>query len=146
MDVVKCGELYCKLDFQLFLWDTTWEIWRPISAVGWDGYQITFDDRQYKKDIFDSAYGFGSEEMKELCQKLTEFVDRTKYSEDVHKLFSKAEFFFDRKLELLPSCTNLRTKESWKKYLQYSGSTSRTLRKYVDCRKTRRLHIGLNKK
>jgi hypothetical protein len=138
MDLVKCGHLYCKLETQLFVWDTLWETWRPISAVGWNGREITFDDREYKQDIFDSAYGFGSQEMKSLCEKLNAFIDRTKYSEDVQKFFTKPEFFFDRKLEFLPSCTNLRTKESWKKYLQYSGSTSKTLRKFVDGRKTRR--------
>jgi hypothetical protein len=138
MDVVKCGELYCKLEFQLFVWDTTWEIWRPISAVGWNGHTITFDDHHYKKDIFDSAYGFGSEEMKALCEKLTEFVDRTKYTEDIQKLFTKPEFFYDRKIEFLPSCTNLKTKDSWKRLLKYTKTSNRTLRKFIDSRKTRR--------
>lgn len=138
MDVVKYGELYCKLEFQLFVWDTLWEIWRPISAVGWDGYAITFDDDQYKQDIFDPAYGFGSQEMKSLCKKLTAFIDRTKYTEDIQKLFTKPEFFYDRKIEFLPSCINLKTKDSWKRLLQYTKTSNRTLRNRVDSRKTRR--------
>jgi hypothetical protein len=138
MDVIKHEELYCKLQFQLFLWDTGWEIWRPISAIGWNGSKITYDDYEYKKNIFDPYYGFGSLEMKELCKKLTDFVDRSNYTEDIEKLFSRPEFFYDRKIEFLQGCVNIRTKESWKQLLNYTKTSNRTLRKFVDCKKTLR--------
>jgi hypothetical protein len=140
MDVIKHQELYCKLEFQLFVWDTSWEIWRPISAVGWNGSKITYDDHEYKKDIFDPWYGFGSSEMKELCKKLTAFIDRTKYTENIDKLFKYPEFLYDRKIGFLDICQlNLKTKESWRAYLNYLGTKNKTLRKFVDNRKTRRL-------
>lgn len=139
MEIVKHQDLYCKLETQLFVWDTLLETWRPISSIGWNGYTITYDDHEYKKDIFSSSYAYGSPEMKELCKKLNIFIDKQKYSEDIHKLFTKSEFFYDRKLEFLPSCQNIKTKESWKRYLHYSGTTNKTLRKFIDCRKTRRL-------
>jgi hypothetical protein len=118
MDVIKHEELYCKLQFQLFVWDTSWELWRPISAIGWNGTKITYDDHEYKKDIFDAYYGFGSQEMKDLCKKLTEFIDREKYTEDIEKLFDYPEFLYDRKIGFLQSCLDIKTKESWKKYLK----------------------------
>ena len=141
MDVIKHQELYCKLQFQLFLWDTGWEIWRPITKIGWSGTKITYDDHKYKKDIFDPYYGFGSLEMKDLCKKLTDFIDRTKYTEDIEKLFIYPEFLYDRKIEFLEMCPqiNLKTKQSWQKYLKYMNQKSRTLRKFTDTRKTRRL-------
>jgi hypothetical protein len=140
MDVIKHEELYCKLQFQLFLWDTGWEIWRPISAIGWNGSKITYDDYEYKKNIFDPYYGFGSLEMKELCKKLTDFVDRTNYTEDIEKLFDYPEFLYDRKIRFLDCCPqlNIKTKESWHKYLKYMNQKSRTLRKFIDCKKTLR--------
>ena len=76
--------------------------------------------------------------MKSLCEKLTEFVDRTKYTEDIQKLFTKPEFFYDRKIEFLPTCQNLKTKDSWKRLLKYTKTSNRTLRKFIDSRKTRR--------
>jgi hypothetical protein len=139
MDVIKHQDLYCKLEFQLFVWDTSWELWRPISAVGWDGNKITYDDHEYKKDIFDPWYGFGSPEMKELCKKITAFIDRSKYTEDIDKLFKYPEFLYDRKIGFLDICQNLKTKESWRAYLKYLGKKNKTLRKFNDNKKTRRL-------
>jgi len=138
MDVIKHQDLYCKLEFQLFLWDTSWEIWRPITKVGWSGTKITYDDYEYKKDIFDQWYGFGSLEMKELCKKLTAFIDRSKYTENIEKLFDP-EFFYDRKVGFLDSCSDIKTKESWRAYLKYLGTKNKTLRRFNDNRKTRRL-------
>jgi len=142
MEIIKHRELYCKLETQLFLWDTSWEIWRPIIKIGWNGYEITYDDHKYKQDIFDSFYGFGSSEMKDLCKKLTSFIDRSKYTENIEILFSYPEFLYDRKIGFLDSClNNEKTKESWRKYLKYMNQKSRTLRKFLDNKKTKRKRI-----
>lgn len=138
MNVIKHEELYCKLEFQLFLWDSAWELWRPITKVGWSGSKITYDDTKYKKDIFDPWYGFGSSEMKDLCKKLTDFINRTKYSENIESLFEYPEFLYDRKIGFLDSCSDIKTKHSWQKYLKYLGTKNKTLRKFTDNKKTRR--------
>ena len=137
MIVIKHEELYCKLEFQLFIWDSSWEMWRPITKVGWSGTKITYDDKKYKKDIFDPWYGFGSSEMKELCKKLTTFIDRSKYKENIESLF-EGEFLYDRKIGFLESCFPIKTKESWHKYLKYMNQKSKTLRKIIDNKKTLR--------
>jgi hypothetical protein len=141
MIVIKHEELYCKLEFQLFIWDSSWELWRPITKVGWSGTKITYDDKKYKKDIFDPWYGFGSSEMKELCKKLTTFIDRSKYQENIESLF-EGEFLYDRKIGFLDSCSPIKTKESWHKYLKYMNQKSKTLRKFVDNKKTLRNNNG----
>jgi len=141
MIVIKHEELYCKLEFQLFIWDSSWEMWRPITKVGWSGTKITYDDKKYKKDIFDPWYGFGSSEMKELCKKLTTFIDRSKYQENIESLF-EGEFLYDRKIGFLESCSPIKTKESWHKYLKYMNQKSKTLRKFVDNKKTLRNNNG----
>ena len=143
MNVIKHEELYCKLEFQLFIWDSAWELWRPITRVGWSGIKITYDDRKYKKDIFDPWYGFGSAEMKELCKKLTAFIDREKYTENIESLFEYPEFVYDRKISFLDSCSSIKTKESWHKYLKYMNQKSKTLRKFIDNKKTKKRNILL---
>jgi hypothetical protein len=137
MNVIKHEELYCKLEFQLFVWDSGWETWRPITKIGWNGSKITYDDRKYKKDIFDPWYGFGSSDMKDLCKKLTDFIDRQKYTENIESLF-EGEFLYDRKIGFLDSCSDIKTKQSWQKYLKYMNQKSKTLRKFTDSRKTLR--------
>jgi hypothetical protein len=146
LEVIKHNELYCKLDFQIFIWDSGWDFWRPITKVGWNGFEITYDDSKYKKNIFDPDYGFGSSEMKELCKKLNDFIDKENFTSNIEKLFDYPEFLYDRKIGFLDSCSNIKNKDSWKKYLKYIGQSSKTLRKFIDCRKTRRLLIRkLNK-
>jgi hypothetical protein len=141
LEVIKHNELYCKLDFQVFVWDSGWDFWRPVTKVGWNGSEITYDDSEYKKDIFDPSYGFGSSEMKELCKKLNDFIDKEKFTSNIEILFD-LEFLYDRKIGFLDSCSDIKTKDSWKKYLKYMGQTSRTLRRFVDNRKTKRKRIS----
>jgi hypothetical protein len=79
--------------------------------------------------------------MKDLCKKLTDFIDRSNYTEDIEKLFINSDFLYDRKIEMLEICPdkNLKTKESWKSYLKYLGIKNKTLRRFINNKKTRRL-------
>ena len=31
------------------MWDSGWDFWRPVTKVGWNGSEITYDDTKYKK-------------------------------------------------------------------------------------------------
>lgn len=137
MELIKHGELYGKEGSDLFVWDSEWEIFRPIEKVGWTGKKIDYVDYIYKQNIFDPWYGFGSAEMKHRCQKLTETADLTIFSEDVTKLFKDSEWLKDRKIPLLP-CSP-RTSDSWSKYLKHMKYRHKTLRNFKDLRKTRRI-------
>ena len=132
MDLYKFQDyLIGKLESQLFLWDSNWECFRPITNIGWNNNKITIDDYKFKNDLFSLTYGFG--EFKELCQKLSLEIDLSSYKiiEDI-SLISKNYLihFKDRKIPFLNECS-LKSKNtiSWLKYLKYLNLKQRTLRK-----------------
>jgi hypothetical protein len=137
MELIKHGELFGKLESQLFIWDSNWESFRPIEKIGWDGKNITYSDYKYKEDLFDPWYGYGSSEMKQLCKRLIEIVDLGKYSEDITILFKDTEWFRDRKVSLLPCAP--KSSSSWLKYIKYTKSKARTLRTFKHSKKTKRV-------
>ena len=55
-----------------FVWEPSWDMFRPISAFSWDGKSYVIDDSQYTKDPFSDLFGFGTPEMKDICIKLTD--------------------------------------------------------------------------
>jgi hypothetical protein len=136
MELCKFKEtIYGKLANQYFVWDSGWESFRPIERIGWDGSKITFRDHKYKKDLFDPFYGYGSLEMKELCKKLTETIELDIPERDI-PWFSV--WWRDRKCDFTSECVP-KTPESWIKYLRYTNSKARTLRKHRENRATKRL-------
>jgi hypothetical protein len=131
------GTLYGKLESQLFIFDSTWESFRPIETIGWDGEKIVAVDTKYKSDIFDQWYGFGSANMKQLCKRLTEITElETPESQSIPWL--KGEFWRDRQCSFAFSCTS-KTPLSWQKYVKYMNSKPRTLRQPIRNRATKRL-------
>jgi hypothetical protein len=137
MELIKHGELFGKLESQLFIWDSNWESFRPIEKIGWNGKNITYSDYRYKQDLFDPWYGYGSSEMKQLCKRLIEIVDLGKYTEDITVLFKDTEWFRDRKVSFLPCAP--KTPDSWLKYIKYAKSKARTLRTFKHSKKTKRI-------
>lgn len=137
MELIKIKEsLYLKTETQMFIFDSVWEMFRPIDYLGWDGKQITFEDKKYKEDLFDSSYGFGSEEMKLLCQKYTDEIELSQFRESNGSEFLNKEWFFDRKCTFLP-CSK-KDKRSWQMYLRYLNSKHKTLRNHHLNKKTKR--------
>jgi len=55
-----------------FVWEPSWDMFRPISAFVWNGKSYDIDDTVYIKDPFSDLFGFGTAEMKDLCSKLSE--------------------------------------------------------------------------
>jgi hypothetical protein len=54
-----------------FVWDSSLGLFRPIDNFAWDGTAWVLDDRAYRRDPLDKAYGFGSAEMLATCMALS---------------------------------------------------------------------------
>lgn len=117
------GVIYGKLKDHLFRWDSAWETFRPIHEIVWDG--SSFVSVPVHTDIFDPNYGFGSADMKQLCKRLTETTDLSSAVETIP--WTAGEWFKDR---LVPfhSCV-AKTVQGWKKYIDHTGSSQKTLRR-----------------
>lgn len=120
-----------------FLWEPAWESFRPVTAVAWDGYTFTIEDKQYCADPSDDYYGYGTEAMKKVCDALGELVlgDTVQHFETPE--IGPLKWFRDRFVSLSP-CAVLDT-ASWKR--MHRGNR-RTCRKAPRGKKlTRRLRI-----
>jgi hypothetical protein len=130
------GILYGKLGTQFFIWDSSWESFRPIEKIAWNGNKITFIDSQYKQDIFDPYYGYGSEDMKKLCNHLSETTELG-ISESPHMRWLDSEWWRDRKCTF-SECAS-RDNSSWNRFIKYTNSKPKTLRRHIENRATKRL-------
>lgn len=139
------SQIYGKYNGQLFLFEPTWDSFRPIEKVGWNGKQYVPVDSKYKQDLFNENYGFGSLEMKALCKKLlreTELSNAKLITDSV--LFWKwcgeteAKWWNDRACVFASPCVSRDTSE-WKNYLYYLNVKAKTLRRAIRTRMTRRL-------
>lgn len=139
------SQIYGKYKNQLFVFEPTWDSFRPIEKVGWNGSQYMPVDSKYKQDLFDENYGYGSLEMKALCKQLlreTELSDAKLITDSV--LFWKwcgeteAKWWNDRACVFSSPCVS-RDMNEWKRYLYYLNVKAKTLRRAVRVRSTRRL-------
>jgi len=131
------GTIYGKLKYQLFVWDSGWESFRPIEKIGWNGSAIVAVDSKYKTDLFSPWYGYGSSDMKQLCKHLTETTELD-VPESAFIPWLSGEWWRDRNCSFASDCTP-RSAASWSKYLKYMNMKSKTLRRHVDNRATKRL-------
>lgn len=139
------SRIYGKYDNQLFVFEPTWDSFRPIEKVGWDGSRYVAVDFKYKQDLFDEYYGYSNLEMKLLCKKL---LRETELSNA--KLITESNLFWkwceesdglwwnDRTCIFSSPCIP-RDSNEWKKYLHYLNVKSKTLRRAIRSRMTRRL-------
>ena len=138
------GHIYGKYEKQLFIYESLWDSFRPIEKVAWNGYMYKIVDGKYKKDLFDSNYGYGSLEMKALCRRLSNEVelDDAKLITD-STLFWKwcgettLKWWYDRPCLFETDCIS-KDQESWKIYLRYLEVKAKTLRRPLKARMTRR--------
>ena len=88
MDLLEFRErIYGKYKGQLFVFEPTWDSFRPIERIAWNGVQLVPIDDKYKPDLFDRNYGYGSLEMKALCRKLsqeTELSEAREIKDPIH--------------------------------------------------------------
>jgi hypothetical protein len=139
--------IYGKYENQLFVFEPTWDSFRPIEHVGWDGKNYVILDQKFKQDLFDPNYGYGSLEMKAKCRKLSQDTEL----DDAKQIIDSVEFWKwsgekelkwwnDRAVLFANPCVQ-RDMQGWKSYLHYLNVRSKTLRNNVRGRLTRRLGI-----
>jgi hypothetical protein len=139
------GRIYGKRAGKLYVLEPTWDSFRPISKVGWNGKEFEINDFEYKKDLFSSFYGFESMEQKQELFKLIQQIDL----ENIKELIEPIEFWRwtedknvrwwnDRPVVFHNSCIS-RDNHEWKKYISYLKSKPKTLRRSFKGRLTRRI-------
>lgn len=128
--------IYLEYKKRWFLWESAWEKFRPIHGIQWNGNAFVIDDKEYCSDPMDDLYGYGSSQMKQICDALTE-----KYSSQIKIVecpeTGNLEWFYDRRVSLTPCCP--RTKDSWKRMVR---GKYKTLRKGPAVTFTRRNRIS----
>lgn len=137
--------IYGKKDKQLFVFETLWDSFRPIKKVAWNGDLYSIIDDEYKTDLFDDNYGYGSLNMKALCRDLSQNTELEEAKEITDPLLfwkwsgeSEAKWWFDRACVFTDSCVS-RDQNNWKKYIKYLQTKPKTLRRSLKGRMTRRL-------
>ena len=132
------GRTYGKINGALFIFEETWDIFRPIKRVYWNGKKFATDDANFKTDLFNPNYGFGSSEMKNFCKKITENTELSGIELDSTDFWNwcgtSTEWFRDRPC-VLSGCDS----HDWKNFIIRSGSKPRTLRRAHGSRVTKRL-------
>jgi hypothetical protein len=98
-----------------FLWDSEWEMFRPITSLTWDGTRFLMNDFVYCKDPTSPLYGFGNEAMKDACNLLTRSYGPKISQASVVRAptVGPSEWWFDRMISLTPCAPRDRT--SWKR-------------------------------
>lgn len=137
--------IYGKKDGQLFVFEPTWDSFRPIERVGWDGIKYSIVDSKYKTDLFDQNYGYGSLQMKALCRQLSQTSELEEAKEITDPVTfwkwcgeTEAKWFYDRACVFSNPCIS-RDANGWRKYLHYLNVRAKTLKNTVRGRITRRL-------
>lgn len=104
--------IFLQYKTHIFVYEPSWDMYRPIDGVAWNGREWVIQDREYCKDPFDSLYGYGRQTMHEVCDVLT-----NKFQEEEGKVvpypsLGKLEWFRDRYVMLTPCAP--RDTGSWK--------------------------------
>ena len=135
--------IYGKLSGQLYTFETTWDSFRPINGIGWDGRLLVPIDSEYKMDLFSNDYGYGN--LKLECKRLTQETElsETKNIGDPIQLWrwyseKNVKWWRDRPCVFATQCVS-RDSDSWKKYLKYLEVRAKTLRRSYHGRATKRL-------
>lgn len=142
MDVCQFRtRIYGKHNQTLYVFEPTWDSFRPITKVGWDGKKFSTDQR-FKTNLFSPFYGFESPEQKVLCRQFAETTElNAREIQDPVEFWkwagiTDASWFRDRPCVFLTECSP----KNWHEYVKYIGSRGRTLRRRIPSgRITRRL-------
>lgn len=98
-----------------FLWEPAWDSFRPIDGIVWNGSSYAIEDNSYCKDPLDEHYGYGSAQMKQVCEVLHE-----KYTPEAKRVSGldtgNSEWFYDRFVGITAHAP--RDRQSWKRMIQ----------------------------
>jgi hypothetical protein len=136
MDLLEFHErIYGKYKCQLFVFEPTWDSFRPIERIAWNGDRLVPIDDKYKPDLFDKNYGYGSLEMKALCRKLsqeTELSEAKEVKDPIHLWRwygeTNVKWWRDRPVVFATPCIS-KDPIAWKHYLKYLDTRAKTLRR-----------------
>ena len=144
MELVRFREtIYGRLQGNLFMWEPTWDSFRPIRGYLWNGTKFVHESEF--TDIWDPYYGYGSLEMKHLCKKLIEETElgTAKDVESLDQFWTwcrtQTEWFRDRRCAFT-ACAS-KDIPSWKHFIATTHSKPKTLRHHIHARSTRRLRF-----
>jgi hypothetical protein len=147
MELVKFRDnIYGRLSGKLFLWEPTWDSFRPFTRLAWDGVRLTHVC-PFTEDIWNPYYGYGSAEMKQLCRRLMETTElsHAKEMSSIEQFWvwckTPTEWWFDRPCVFASPCVS-RTQQGWKRYIYMLSSKPRTRRHGLHPRMTRRLRLS----
>ena len=127
------GKTYLKHTKKIFCWESHWNTFRPIESITWNGEPIWAD-----RDIFSATYGFGSTEMKQHCERLTDlYMDKLEGATELASIealwvwseYPLAQWVFDRRVVCCPCETPSRTE--WKTFLQSHSLRQKTLKRHA---------------
>jgi len=121
-----------------FLWESSWRGFRPITAIAWDGTKFFLDDRAYCSDPSNPLYGYGSVQMKQVCDLLSRTYESKLDGAHVMKTpaIGRTEWFHDRMVSFTP-CAD-KDMASWKRLAKGRHDT---LRRALRNKLTRRVLI-----
>ena len=132
--VVFRDRIYGKLNNQLFLFESTWDNFRVIDGVYWNGSRFMSPIRN--PDLFSEHYGYNTLQDKEFCRQLideTELSNARQISDPIHLWRwygeTKMVWWRDRLCVFENDC--IHKDENWKTYIQYLNSSPRTIRKKI---------------
>jgi hypothetical protein len=104
-----------------FVWEPSWDKWRPIEGYRWNGTSFVVDDGLYCTDPLDPYYGFGSAPMMRICELLE--PKRTDGVPVETPVIGETTWFRDRFVSLMPCApTDL---ASWKRLVKGKPRTCR---------------------
>ena len=106
-----------------FVWESTWERYRPVDALRWNGTRFEIEDTRYTHDLADPLYGYETASMKELCDRLSSMFPPSSAKPARHLIVGPPEWFRDRMVCLNPCAP--RDTASWKKMCQGRHRTCR---------------------
>jgi hypothetical protein len=148
MELVRFREnIYGRLQNQLFLWEPTWDSFRPFERYAWNG--SSFEHVFIRTDIWDPFYGYGSSEMMHLCKKLLEETElETATDVSTFDAFwtwcrTPTEWLRDRRCAFT-SCA-IKDAVSWKRMIASMHSKPKTIRHRIHSRATKRMNRFIRK-
>lgn len=138
MSVVSFQDkIYLQYKQNWFLWEPAWDCFRPLDALVWNG--TSFEEKSVScQDPLDIYYGYGSEQMKQVCELLRDKYNPNERSVPrVKSIPIGNEWFYDRFVEFSPCAS--RDKQSWKRMTRGKHNTCRHAPRGKKL--TRRIHV-----